>query len=196
MTNKELSLRTKKNLAAALKNAMEKKTLSKITVSELIKECNINRKTFYYHFEDIYALLKWMLEEEAIEVVKQFDMIVNAEEAIRFIMNYVEKNKHIINCAYDSMGYEELKRFFCTDINGLLYDTIQEGEAVLNISLDESFKEFLAKFYSEAAAGMLIDWVKNRISQDKETVLQNLLLIYRVSIPNILKAKANEDITK
>ena len=46
------------------KKAMEKKTLSKITVSELIAECNVNRKTFYYHFDDIYALLKWTLEEE------------------------------------------------------------------------------------------------------------------------------------
>ncbi len=192
MTNKELSLKTKKSLAAALKKAMEKKTLSKITVSELIAECNVNRKTFYYHFEDIYALLKWMLEEEAIEVVKQFDMVVNTEEAFRFIMNYVEENKHIINCAYDSMGYEELNRFFFTDINGLLCDTIQNGEDKLGISLDESFKEFLARFYTEAATGILIDWVKNRVSQDRETVLQNLLLICRVSIPEILKAKAEQ----
>ena len=107
MTNEELSLKTKNSLAAALKKAMESKKLSKITVSELIAECNINRKTFYYHFSDIYALLKWMLEEEAIEVVKQFDMIINTEEAFRFIMSYVEENKHIINCAYDSRVYEE-----------------------------------------------------------------------------------------
>ncbi|MGN0553906.1 MAG: TetR family transcriptional regulator, partial [Oscillospiraceae bacterium] len=75
MTNEEMSLKTKNALAVALKKAMETKKLSKITVSELIAECNVNRKTFYYHFQDIYALLKWMLEEEAIEVVKQFDMV-------------------------------------------------------------------------------------------------------------------------
>lgn len=51
MTNEELSLKTKQSLAAALKHAMEKKKLSKITVSELITACNVNRKTFYYHFE-------------------------------------------------------------------------------------------------------------------------------------------------
>ena len=97
MTNEELSMKTKKSLAAALKKAMENKSLSKITVSELIAECNVNRKTFYYHFADIYDLLKWVLEEEAIDVVKKFDMVVNTEEAFRFIMNYVEENKHIIN---------------------------------------------------------------------------------------------------
>lgn len=189
MTNEEMSLKTKNALAVALKKAMETKKLSKITVSELIAECNVNRKTFYYHFQDIYALLKWMLEEEAIEVVKQFDMVVNTEEAFRFVMDYVEENKHIINCAYDSLGHEELKRFFYTDFNSILFGAIKSGEDKLGISLDESFEEFLARFYTEAAAGILIDWIKNRVSQDRETVLQNLLLIYRVSIPEILKAK-------
>ena len=35
MTNEELSLKTKKSLAAALKKAMEKKMLSKISIAEL-----------------------------------------------------------------------------------------------------------------------------------------------------------------
>ena len=48
----------KKTLAVSLKRFMEKKPLSKITVSEIIADCGVNRKTFYYHFEDIYALLK------------------------------------------------------------------------------------------------------------------------------------------
>ncbi|MGN0179257.1 MAG: TetR-like C-terminal domain-containing protein, partial [Monoglobaceae bacterium] len=108
------------------------------------------------------------------------------------VMDYVEENKHIINCAYDSMGHEELKRFFYTDVNGILFGAIKNGEDKLGISLDESFQEFLARFYTEAAAGVLIDWIKNRVSQDRETILQNLLLIYRVSIPAILKAKATQ----
>ena len=58
MTHKEISLNTKKKLASALKQAMKKKPFGKIAVSELIKTCGINRNTFYYHFEDIYALLK------------------------------------------------------------------------------------------------------------------------------------------
>ncbi|MGN0526400.1 MAG: TetR/AcrR family transcriptional regulator C-terminal domain-containing protein [Acutalibacteraceae bacterium] len=192
MTNEELSLKTKKSLAAALKKAMAKKMLSKISIAELCETCNINRKTFYYHFADIYALLKWMFEEEAIDVVKQFDMIVNTEDAFRFIMDYVENNKHIINCACDSMGYEQLKRFFFTDLNGLMINVIKNGENNLGISIDEPFREYLAKFYTEASAGLLIDWVKNRNSQDREQVLKNILLIYRVSIPGILKARAEQ----
>lgn len=45
MTNEELSLKTKQSLAQALKNTMEHKKLSKITISELCAVCRINRKT-------------------------------------------------------------------------------------------------------------------------------------------------------
>ena len=135
MTNEELSLKTKQSLAKALKNAMENKKLSKITVSELAAACNINRKTFYYHFQDIYTLLKWMLEQEAIEVVKNFDLIVNTEEAICFVMDYVDKNKHIINGVLDSMGYEEIKRFFYNDLFSVIYGVIEQGEAELKVTL-------------------------------------------------------------
>lgn len=186
MTNKEMSLKTRRALAEALKTAMRTKKLSKITVSELIAACNINRKTFYYHFQDIYALLKWMLEQEAIEVVKNFDLIVNTEEAIRFIMEYTEKNDYIINGAFDSMGYEEIKRFFHNDLFSVIYSAIDRGEQELNVQLEPQFKKFLAEFYTEASAGLLIEWTKNNISQDKETVLKNLLSIFKITIPAIL----------
>ena len=116
MTNEELSFRTKQALAAALKTALERKKLSKITVSELAEACQVNRKTFYYHFQDVYALFRWMLEQEAIDVVKNFDLVVDTEEALRFVMEYVDENKHLINGAFDSMGYEEIKRFFYNDL--------------------------------------------------------------------------------
>ena len=87
MTNEEMSLKTKRALADALKTAMKTKKLSKITVSELICACNINRKTFYYHFQAIYDLLKWMLEQEAIAAVNNFDLVVHTEAAIRFVMD-------------------------------------------------------------------------------------------------------------
>ena len=82
MTHDEISLQTKQKLATSLKKFMTLKSLNKITVTDIIKDCNVNRKTFYYHFEDIYDLLKWILEQEAVEVVKKFDLMISL--CIRF----------------------------------------------------------------------------------------------------------------
>ena len=52
------SQNTKKMLVETLLSLLEKKPLSKITVSEIVNLCDINRKTFYYHFTDIYLIMK------------------------------------------------------------------------------------------------------------------------------------------
>lgn len=91
---------------------MKTKPLSKITVSELIRDCRINRNTFYYHFNDIYDLLHWMFENELIDKVKKFNLITDSRKVMNLIMDYLEENEHILNCAYDSIGRDEMKRFF------------------------------------------------------------------------------------
>lgn len=192
MRHEITSANTKKAIAASLKKKMAQKPLSKITVSEIIADCGVNRKTFYYHFEDIYALLKWMLEEEAIEVVKGFDLLVEPEEAITFVIDYVNANQHILCCAYDSMGREEMKRFFYADLIDVT-DSIVEGvEQELGISTPDNFKKLLIAFYTEAMVGMLVDYFQTPEKYDRETLICELLFILQNSIPNILQEKAAE----
>ena len=127
-----------------------------------------------------------MLEQEALEVVKNFDLVVDTEEALRFVMDYVDNNRHIINSAFDSTGHEGIKRFFYNDLFSVFYGVIEQGEDLLGGKLEPQFKKFLAAFYTEASAGLLIEWVKNRTSEDREVFLQNLLSIYKISIPAVL----------
>lgn len=188
MKHEEISLNTKKALAEALKQAMKKKPFQKITVSELIAECHVNRKTFYYHFEDIYALLKWMFEQEAIEVVKHFDLLVDNEEATAFVMNYVEENSYILNCACDSIGRDELKRFFCSDFTDIVLSIIEQAEQLVGKKLDGGYREFLCSFYVEAIAGILIDWIKDRERRNREIVIDYISTTIRTSLMGILQA--------
>ena len=186
MKHEVTTLNTKRTLAASLKGFMEKKPLSKITISEIIADCGMNRKTFYYHFEDIYALLKWMLEEEAVNVVKQFDLLVDYREAVLFVMHYVRENKHLLCCAYDSMGRAEMKRFFYADFIGITRKIVQETEQRLGVQAEEQFKEFLAHFYTEAIAGLLIDEFTEKEGHDPEKAADYFALVLENSLPSVL----------
>lgn len=181
------SMNTKKTIAASLKKIMKTKPLAKITVNEIVSDCGLNRKTFYYHFEDIYALLKWIFEEEAIEIVKEFDLLTDHREAVLFIMDYIERNDYIINCAYDSIGRDEMKRFFYTDFIEITTSIIGRAEKEAGLVLEPAFREFLCKFYTEAFAGILIDWIKNRHSYDRQTTIDYLSYILKEATTSILQ---------
>lgn len=151
------SQNTKKMLAQSLKSAMRKKPFSKITVSELIQDCGLNRKTFYYHFDDIYDLMKWMFEEEAIKVIQEFDIMVNYEEAIDFILNYVWENDYLLSCVYDSLGREQVKYFFIEDFLAVSKKLLESMEQKTDTSLSMEYKTFLCEFLAEGIGGILIN---------------------------------------
>lgn len=49
---------TEQAFAKALKEIMQEKSFDKVTVTELVQRLNVNRQTFYYHYNDLYDLLE------------------------------------------------------------------------------------------------------------------------------------------
>lgn len=173
-------------LAESLKKLIQKKSFSNVTVRELTESCGLHRNTFYYHFEDINDLLKWTLEQEAIDVVKNFDLMLDYEEAIGFVMDYITENEQFLNNIYYSVGYSELKRFFCNDFHEITASLINKLEQQMNLSVPEDFKEFLCHFYTEALAGMVLDGITNPAMQNKEKTMPYITLVIRNSLPHTL----------
>lgn len=187
MKNETISLNTKKMFAASLKKMLEKKPLSKISVSEIVSDCGVNRKTFYYHFENINELLKWMLRQEAIEVVKTMDMNSDYEKSILFVLDYIDNNEEIIKNIY-SIGKNELKQFFYADFTEIMRSVIENAMHDAKISLPDDFTDFLVKFYTEAITGLLQEWIVDKSVRNKEKTVQYIQLILHSSITNTLKA--------
>lgn len=66
----EKSEQTKHALAAALKEMMAQKSMNRITIHDLTERCGIRRQNFYYHFEDVYDLMRWMFQQEALTLLE------------------------------------------------------------------------------------------------------------------------------
>lgn len=43
---------------------LSEQPFDKITVTQLVEECQITRRTFYYHYSDLYELLDTILRRE------------------------------------------------------------------------------------------------------------------------------------
>ncbi len=177
---------TKKSLAKSLKKLMKKKKLAKITVNDIVKLSGVNRNTFYYHFEDINALLKWMFEQETFTFLKTFDITTDFEKAINFIIDYVEDNKHILNCLANSLGREQMKQFFSADLVDVVEKVINSSEKELNLKVNEDFKKYLCNFYTEAIAGNLLAYFKNEETVDRQKIVNYISITCKNTIPLIL----------
>ena len=91
------SQNTKKMLAETLLSLLDKKQLSKITVSELVSICDINRKTFYYHFTDVYDLFEWHLNGELEKALNSLNPLDDFNTTITYSMNYMNQNTYLRN---------------------------------------------------------------------------------------------------
>ena len=70
------SLTTKRAIAYAFKDLLKEKAFNKITVNDIAKECDINRQTFYYHFQDIRDLVEWIKLVELEDYIKNMALII------------------------------------------------------------------------------------------------------------------------
>ena len=84
---------TKILMAETLKKLIKDRPFSKITVQDIVSECNINRNTFYYHFENNYDLLYFAYEMEIQNIVNSFrEANATLPQAMDFVFDYIDKN--------------------------------------------------------------------------------------------------------
>ena len=176
----EASYETKLAICAALKKLMAQKPLEKITVGEIMDSCGMIRQHFYYHFENIYDLVRWMFQEEAISLLKQQEGALLWQEGLLQMFRYLQENRAVCLCALNSLGRTYLKRFFFTDISSIVRHSVDVITASMGFAAEESDLEMTTHFYVVALAGMMESWLLGEIDKTPEdlisfadTLLQN-----------------------
>ena len=165
---------TKHALAAALKELMTQKPLDKITIRDLTERCGIRRQNFYYHFEDLYDLLRWMFQEEAVALLRQHEGTLLWQEGLLQLYRYLEENRAVCLCALKSVGREHLKQFFETDIHAILHRTVEQiGEEVgaLDAGATEDDVRMMTHFYVISLAAMTESWLLGEIDRTPEELV-------------------------
>ncbi|MGN0641530.1 MAG: TetR/AcrR family transcriptional regulator C-terminal domain-containing protein [Huintestinicola sp.] len=188
----------KQRLAAELKKKMTEKPFDKITVRELTDGCNVNRQTFYYHFQDIYDLLQWTCHEEAVSVMRLQDSSVTWQESVMQLLKYITANKAFCTAILNSLGHRHLKRFFSDDFTSLIRKVISScGIETENMPNDSNshreLVEFSVKFYSLASASLLESWILGEISLSPDELVKYLEFIVFNNIRGLVAEKYMKD---
>ena len=164
------SERTKRNLAAVLKEKMAKKPLEQITIQELTEACGMQRRAFYYHFEDIYALVKWMFQEEAISLLQQQEGTLLWQEGLLQLFHDLEENTAVCLCALRSSGHDALKRFFGADLEGIFSKEMKKMARRLDLDLDPHG----IPLFVSALGGIVEAWLLDLLPDTPEKMVSRI----------------------
>lgn len=93
MRKAEKGLRTRNELATALKELLKEKPITQVRVRELTDCCGLYRQTFYYHFEDVYDLLDWAFQQD-VELLAGWQLRYSTkEEAFLALLDELDEHR-------------------------------------------------------------------------------------------------------
>ena len=153
-------MKTGHALALALKDMMSHQPIDSISVLQLAKKCGISRKTFYYHYHDIYDLLTQVFLEEKIPGVNTAE---DYKTLIECVFNYYKANEAFVNATLNSAGKELLYEFIYNNfyIAGLRFINKIDVDKQLPLGTRKSLSRFYAYGYGNSTVYYLSNY-KNK----------------------------------
>ena len=156
----------KQALKDALLELLEEKPLTSVSVRSLCELADINRSTFYAHYEDINALITEMEEDFMSHVVffdgnrPTMDNLASVEEYV----HYVKENQRLFLLLLD---------------NGKLSSSFLARSTKMNYyDADSHYYTMLAAYSVYGSISVLSYWLKNPGSRTEREMAK---LIYRCS---------------
>lgn len=155
---------TKNALAAAMKSLMEKTPFSKISVGDICEVCQMNRKSFYYHFKDKYDLVNWIFYTEFITVIRGRDYD-NGWELMEDACEYFYQNRRFYMNALEVHGQDSFRDYFKDLLKAIIKVYFAE------IVAQENDEMFFVNFCTDAVVVAIERWLcENPCRQPKEFV--------------------------
>ena len=179
---------TKIMMANALKELIKDRPFSKITVQDIVTACNINRNTFYHHFESNVDLLYFSYSQEVKKVADSFHKAnANVPEIMEFALDYIDNNIRLCQCAYESLGENQLKTIFEKDLFDYMRATIEYFASENNVKFTEDFKTYIGFSYTQLLSGQIIWYIKHNGEMDKEIFKQYFQTFFTATLKSVME---------
>ncbi|MEB6112369.1 TetR/AcrR family transcriptional regulator [Kurthia gibsonii] len=177
-------IKTKMEIKQAFFHLLEQKHFENITVRDITEVANINRGTFYLHFEDKYQLMEYY-EQEIFQVIQQNFQRVFLEiglanlqcshaEQLNQLLNSFKQQQHelrlLLGANGDPLFKEKIRQLFVANIRAYIEKNI--GVEHLKYPL-----EYILTYVSNAHIGVIVQWLNNGLKEDGLLIAQMLLEI-------------------
>ena len=155
-----MSTATKQDIALSLLRLLARKPFRKITVRNIVEECGINRTTFYYHYQDVYAVLEGLCEN-LLAPFKNVLLEERDEAALAEVGALVNEHRVAICALFDALGYDTVRRYIYKGTQEALTAFIEKR--CVDLPLTDSQREAAFLFTREALFGALYLFLRGEL---------------------------------
>ncbi len=164
----------KEVIAGVTKTLLFKKKVKKLTVKEIVEECNITRQAFYYHFADIPELLKWMLEKDTEKLLEQCLEEKNPESGLFHLFSFAINVQPYIRVSMHSNYGNEIEKLLDEFMYSFFDRATERAEVYKHYSKAE--RDFVIQYHCFAIKGILNQW-SEKDTQNLSFIVHQIYLI-------------------
>lgn len=170
----------KNEIAKAARNLLSKKGVKKLTVKDIVEECHITRQTFYYYFENIPEMFRWMMEQSTEEFLKKSHGDGSDVEAgMRDFFLMAIHARGDLEKMMASNYRDELAALIKNNFYRILERIVEEKNLYQDLSRFQL--KWLLKYHSNAVMGILAEWT-DEDTKNLDRIVHELYLITRKSL--------------
>ena len=164
-------IRTKKSIENAFIDILNEKSFSKITIEEICKKANVNRMSFYNHYEDKYDLLNVVINNVKETLVGKFLAEVGTEFTEEKVMSVLmETTEHIVdfgtkytNFIYLLINEDDNSLAQYIIIKSLESSTLELLQKLKDYyNLDDHLLPLMASYITGGGTNLILSWIKNK----------------------------------
>lgn len=176
---------TQRAIKEAFWKLLNQQPLSQISVRQIVEECGINRNSFYYHFQDIPALIEEIVLDAADALIQKYPSIASIDEAVEAAFRFTLDNKkavlHICNSVNRNI-YEQYLMRICEYVITTYFDTVFGEEGISGTDRDT-----IILFIKCELFGLSIDWINTGMPENAIVKLQHLLSLCNGPISEMIE---------
>ena len=173
---------TKEILAESIRELAEQKPIDKITIKEIVDNCEYSTATFYRHYRDKYDLIAWEYSRDLEQIMNQIDF--NETSWKQTLMDgagyYAEHKEYLANLLLNTSGYDSFIHHM-TEIN---YMSLSKRvlKAAGTRKLDEK-TEMLIRIYVFGTVQLSCEWILGKYEASPSTLAE----VYEHALPEPLR---------
>lgn len=185
---------TKQAILGMFETMLREMYFDKITVSALVKRCEISPNTFYYHYHDIYDLLNAWMAEKKEKYLEPESSNEAAKENLKVIFHRAKEEAGLVEHLFYSSSGEQVQRYIVDSfehmIDAILQQELQNDPAYRQIS--KQTREMVVNVCCYSLVGLLIKWLWGKTEGDIDEVLDRLFIFLDESVRRYIEENEHE----